>query len=189
MMAWLGVTATMAATGFLQDFTSTPPRVVFAIVPSFLMVAFVATRSAAGTWLDRKPLHTLIAPQSFRIVMELVLWMLFLDGKLASLLTFEGRNFDIIAGLGAVAATSLLRRNSSAVMSIVYNVIGVLLLLNVTVHGLGSTPTVLRFIVTDPPNIIMATWPMVWLPAFVVPAAYLMHFLSIRQAIRKNLNE
>ena len=78
----------------------------------------------------------------------------------------------------------MLRRSANRALAITYNVIAVALLVNIVAHGIGSTPTVLQVFVTDPPNVIMASWPMIWLPAFAVPAAFLLHFLSLRQALR-----
>lgn len=184
IIAWLCLTAAASTSGFLLDFSATPPRIALLIVPPFATVIYIVSRRSITPWLDAQPLTTLILPQTFRIVVEVVLWLLFLSGKLASLLTFEGRNFDVIAGIGAVAAYLYLRRTPSAAVSLIFNITGLLLLVNVTVHGIGSTPTALNIFTTVPPNTIMATWPMVWLPAFVVPSAYLLHFLSLRQTLR-----
>jgi len=189
IIAWLCLTAAVSSSGFLLDFSATPPRIVLLIVPPFATVIYIVTRRSIIPWLDAQPLATLILPQSFRIAVELVLWMLFLNGKLSSLLTFEGRNFDVIAGLGAVVAYLYLRRTPSVAVSLIFNITGLLLLVNVTVHGIGSTPTALNIFTTTPPNTIMASWPMVWLPAFVVPAAYLLHLLSIRQTLRLNTKQ
>ena len=42
-------------------------------------------------------------------------------------------------------------------------------------------PTPLRVIATDPPNSFVASMPYIWLPAFLVPLAWGLHVLSIRQ--------
>jgi len=51
----------------------------------------------------------------------------------------------------------------------------------VVVHALLSTPTPFRVLVTDPPTTFIAAVPYVWLPAFLVPLAWLLHGVSLRQ--------
>jgi hypothetical protein len=46
------------------------------------------------------------------------------------------------------------------------------------------SPGPLQQIFTKPDATIVAHWPYVWLPAFLVPLAYAGHFLSIRKSVQ-----
>jgi hypothetical protein len=46
-------------------------------------------------------------------------------------------------------------------------------------------PTPFRVFMNEPSNTIVAKFPIVWLPALLVPLAYGLHFLSLRQYWRK----
>ena len=61
---------------------------------------------------------------------------------------------------------------------------GILILLNVVVHAQLSTPT-FRVFITQPPVTFIAYVPWIWLPAFLVPLAWALHALSIRQLLRR----
>ncbi|MGH7375568.1 MAG: hypothetical protein ACREJY_15240 [Candidatus Rokuibacteriota bacterium] len=54
-------------------------------------------------------------------------------------------------------------------------------LLNVVVHAQLSAPTPWRIFDTDPLTTFIADWPYVWLPGFLVPLAWLLHAVSLRQ--------
>ena len=62
-----------------------------------------------------------------------------------------------------------------------WNVVGILLLINVFVHGFLSAPLPFQVFFADFPVVFAATFPYVWLPAFVVPSALLFHIVSIRK--------
>jgi hypothetical protein len=62
-----------------------------------------------------------------------------------------------------------------------WNLAGIVILLNVVVHALLSTPSPFRVIVTEPPTTFIGHVPYIWLPAFLVPLAWLLHLLSLRQ--------
>jgi len=49
------------------------------------------------------------------------------------------------------------------------------------VHAQLSAPTPWGILETDPPTTFIADWPYVWLPGFLVPLAWLLHAVSLRQ--------
>jgi hypothetical protein len=55
----------------------------------------------------------------------------------------------------------------------------------VVLHAQPSAPTPYRRIVADPPPTLIALLPWIWLPAFLVPLAWGLHLLSIRQLRRR----
>lgn len=184
---WLGVTAVLAALGLFEDFARIPPRILLALVPPLLVILWLCRSAAVGRLLDEIPPGWLVYPQSFRIVMELILWELFVVGAIPVIMTFEGRNVDILVGLTAplIAWQCFARRAWSVRAAVWWNVAGILILLNVVVHAQLSAPTPFRVFMTQPPVTFIAYVPWIWLPAVLVPLAWALHALSIRQLLRR----
>ena len=184
---WLGVTAVLAAAGLFGDFARIPPRIVLAFVPPLLAILWLCRSAAVGRLLDEVPPGWLVYPQAFRIVMELILWQLFVVGAIPAIMTFEGRNVDIVVGLTAplIAWQCFGRRTWSFRAAVCWTLAGILILLNVVVHAQLSAPTPFRVFMTQPPVTFIAYLPWIWLPAFLVPFAWALHALSIRQLLRR----
>ena len=125
----------------------------------------------------------LVAAQTFRIPVEIVLWRLAVAGVIPELLSFHGRNVDILVGLTApvVAYACFVRRAWPARVAVWWNWAGIVILLNVVVLVQLSAPTPWRIFETDPPATFIGDWPYIWLPAFLVPLAWVLHALSLRQ--------
>lgn len=182
LLGWLTLTALLAARGFFSDFAALPPRIGAVIVPPVLIVLALTFTPLADRLLRSVPPAWLIVPQSFRIVVEIVLWLLYTHGQIAPLMTFHGRNFDIVAGLSAPLVGWWVARHAPPRSALVlWNVLGLLLVLNVAAHGLLSAPSPFRQFVSDPPFTVVTHFPFVWLPAFLVPLAVLLHGLSLKQ--------
>jgi hypothetical protein len=94
-------------------------------------------------------------------------------------MTFEGRNLDILSGiLGTVVALFFIKKRT---VCLLYNLIGLGLLINIVTIAILSMPTPYRVFMEEPANTIVFTWPVVFLPTFLVPLAYGLHFLALRQ--------
>src|SRR5436190_19039545 len=101
LVAWLLLLGILSVRGFFTNFSQLPPRLIFALlVPLPLVLLF--TRSQAGKQLLQhiKP-QWLIYLQSFRILVEIALWLLVPNGALPLQMSFEGRNFDVLIALFA----------------------------------------------------------------------------------------
>ena len=183
LAGWLALTAVLAERGFFDDFQSLPPRMLLALgLPLLTLLALTFSRRIAPL-LAAIPPAWLVAAQTFRVPVEIVLWQLAVAGVLPEVLTFHGRNVDILVGLTApvVAYACFVRRAWPARVAVWWNWAGIVILLNVVVHAQLSAPTPWRLFETDPPTTVIADWPYIWLPAFLVPLAWLLHALSLRQ--------
>lgn len=191
LSGWLVVVALLARSGLFTDFVSLPPRIGIVLVPPLLVVLVLTFTPLVDRLLQRVPPQWLITSQAFRVGVEVVLWLLYMQGEVAPLMTFHGRNFDIAAGLTAplVSFWCFGRGRRRTRWAVVWNVVGLLLLFNVAAHGLLSTPAPFRQFVTEPPFEIVARLPYIWLPSFLVPLALLLHTLSLRQlAVLRNVS-
>lgn len=183
LVGWLALTAVLAERGFFDDFQSLPPRFLPLFgLPLLTLLALTFSRRVAPL-LAAVPPAWPIAAQAFRIPVEIVLWRLAVAGAIPELLSFHGRNVDILVGLTApvVAYACFVRRAWPARVAVWWNWAGVVILLNVVVHAQLSAPTPWGILETDPPTTFIADWPYVWLPGFLVPLAWLLHAVSLRQ--------
>jgi hypothetical protein len=183
LVGWLALTGMLAERGFFDDFQSIPPRLVLALgLPLLTLLALTFSRRIAPLLAALPPAWP-VAAQTFRIPVEIVLWRLAVAGVIPELLSFTGRNVDILVGLTApvVAYACFVRRAWPARVAVWWNWAGIVILLNVVVHAQLSAPTPWRLFETDPPTTFIADWPYIWLPDFLVPLAWLLHAVSLRQ--------
>lgn len=184
---WLGVLAVLAGQGYFLDFQSMPPRLTLAgllpLVAGLLMLPTHGTRH----FLAVTPPERLIYLQSFRIVMEIILWALAVQGRAPKLMTFEGRNIDILVGLTAIPIGWMVveRRAWPVWVAAAWNVVGILILANVVIHAQLALPTPFRAFVTEPSTAFLATFPYIWLVGFLVPFAFWLHAGSLVQLARR----
>lgn len=183
LVGWLALTGLLAERGFFDDFQSIPPRLVLALGPPLLTLLALTFSRRIAPLLAALPPAWPVAAQTFRIPVEIVLWRLAVAGVIPELLSFTGRNVDILVGLTApvVAYACFVRRAWPARVAVWWNWAGIVILLNVVVHAQLSAPTPWRIFETDPPTTFIADWPYIWLPDFLVPLAWLLHAVSLRQ--------
>jgi hypothetical protein len=183
LVGWLALTAVLAERGFFDDFQSMPPRFLPLFgLPLLTLLALTVSRRVTPL-LAAVPPAWPVAAQAFRIAVEIVLWRLAVAGVIPELLSFHGRNVDILVGLTApvVAYACFVRRAWPVRVVVWWNWVGIVILLNVVVHAQLSAPTPWQIFETEPSTTFIADWPFVWLPGFLVPLAWLLHAVSLRQ--------
>jgi hypothetical protein len=184
--AWLAITALVAASGALSDFTSKPPRLMVLLFATMALFTFATMRPVVRRLLAAAPRHWPIALQTMRIPIELALWGLFAAGKLPVQMTFEGRNFDVLVGLTApFAVLAVARGFIGRRAAIAWNLASFGLLLNIMGIAITTFPGPLHLDWPGVSNVIVATPPFVWLPAFLVPVAFFGHVVSLRQLMQR----
>ena len=181
VVGWLAFTGALAWSGALLR-AGTLPLYFPLLMLTPIVAGILFFRSSPGEEvLARLPPASPVVMQSFRIVMEVVLWALAVQGRVPYLITFEGRNVDILVGLTAwpVARYCFVRRVWPVRVAMLWNVAGLFILANVVFRAYLSAPTPLRVFFTHPPTSFIGTLPYVWLPAFLVPLAVWLHVASL----------
>ena len=183
---WVALLGFLSLQGFFANFKSLPPRLLPSLLVPLVGGLLFLRSAGARDLLARTPLQWPIYLQSFRIVMEIILWLLYVQHRAPVIMTFEGRNVDILVGLTAIPVGYLcfVRRTWSPRVALWWNVVSIFILLNVVVHAQLSTPSPFRVFVTDPPLTFIGYWPYILLPGFLVPLAWLGHAASIIQLRR-----
>ncbi len=183
---WLIFQATIAFLGFYQFTDTIPPRLVaFAIFPALLTIIglFIFSRD----FIEKLPLQVLTFVCIIRIPVELVLLWLFQNGQVPELMTFEGRNFDILSGITAPIIAWLAFRGDkiNKPILLIWNVICLLLLINIVSHAALSLPSPIQQLAFEQPNRGVLYFPFIWLPSTIVPIVLFCHLVSFWQILKK----
>jgi hypothetical protein len=181
--AWVSVTALAAASGVFREWTLTPPPFLGLVVAVFAL-AFAIAFSRAGARLAALPLWALVAAQSFRLPLEVVMHRLAQHGIMPEQMSYTGRNWDVLTGITAVFVAGLIRAGiGGRRLALAWNVIGLSLLANILGVAVASTP---RFAAFGPDrlNVFITYVPFVWLPAVMVLVALAGHLVIFRALAR-----
>ncbi|HEV8270643.1 MAG TPA: hypothetical protein VGQ04_05015 [Chitinophagaceae bacterium] len=187
LITWIGLLTILSSIGFFTDFSKLPPRPALAMLIPLPVVILIAFSKTGTQLLQTVSSHWLVLMQAFRIIVELLLLFAFMAGKLPVQMTFEGRNFDVLTGILALPVGYLLanKKTYASKLAIAFNVIGILLLLNILVIAVLSMPTSIRYFMNEPSNTLVGQFPFILLPGVLVPIAYTMHIFSLRQLLAK----
>ena len=104
ILVWSLAQSILAYLGFYQETQAFPPRFGLVILPSIVFVVY-GLLPKQQKWIAEKRdslISTLL--HSIRIPVEIVLFGLFNHQMVPKLMTFEGRNFDILIGISADSA-------------------------------------------------------------------------------------
>lgn len=189
LSVWIAYGGILGYTGVIANASALPPGMFYMLAPMILLVMFMASSRIGETVALSFPLWLLMGMESFRLVVEIFLHQLWLDGQLPKMLTYHGANFDILMGISApIVAWFLISRRISNRTALVWNVIGIAMLANVAVRAVLTSPGPLHFISTEVPNVAIGTFPFTYIPGLMVPLALMLHVLSIR-ALRLQIRE
>jgi len=183
VILWVILLAVLSIRGFFSDFSALPPRLSFALLIPLAAVLFFV-RSRAGTAVLRRiQPQWLIYLQTFRILVEMGLWLSVRNGLLPVQLSFEGRNFDLLTGLIAIPVGyyCFVRRSWPPVIALLFNIGGLLMLVNAVTLATLSMPTPLQAFHGQPDASLLTRFPGIFLPGLLVPLAYTLHIFSLRQ--------
>jgi hypothetical protein len=187
---WIPLTGIAAAAGFYQRTDLMPPRLMlFGVLPALILIFayFVFFRSRL---IDRLPLRLLTLLHIVRIPVELVLYWLFISGLVPQVMTFAGRNFDILSGVFALAAYFLAFRSGVANkwLLVAFNLAGLLLLANIVAIAIMSLPSPMQQMAFDQPNRGVLLFPYIWLPTVIVPIVLFSHLASLYKLVTNKLS-
>ena len=185
---WLIFQATLGIGGFYLNTQIMPPRLMlFALFPALaaIILLFIFARK---NFIERLPLRTLTYLHVIRIPVELVLLWLYQGGQIPQLMTFEGRNFDILAGITAPVMAWLAFRGGkiNRPLLLVWNALALALLLNIVVNAILSFPFPLQQFAFEQPNRGVLYFPFIWLPSTIVPIVLFCHLASLWRLARRS---
>ena len=185
--AWLLVQAIIASTGFYTVTNTIPPRLLFLLLPPLMLIALLFLSSSGRNFIDKLDIRILTLLHIVRIPVEFVLLLLFLNKTIPGIMTFEGRNFDILSGITAVLVWyfGFHKYKLGEKIILLWNICCLALLINIVIIAILSAPFGFQQFGFDQPNIAILYFPFVWLPCFIVPVVLFSHLVVIRKLIYK----
>jgi len=183
--AWMVFQGYLADAGFYATFDG-KPRLLAAVAPPLLLIISLFLFRGSRALLSGVSLEVLTLLSIVRIPVEIVIDWWYHAGLAPQLMTFEGRNFDIISGVTAPIVFFFVFYNPQSslekgkrVMLIIWNVACLLLLINIVVNAVTSIPSPIQTQAFDQPNIAVLQYPFIWLPSVIVPAVLFSHLVSL----------
>ena len=101
ILIWLIVQSILGLRGFYKITDTLPPRFFMLIAPPPLFIAVLFFTTSGRKFLENLNTKYLTLLHTIRVLVELVLFWLFVHNAVPQIMTFEGRNFDIISGITA----------------------------------------------------------------------------------------
>jgi hypothetical protein len=191
LLTWVIFQAAIGLSGFYTITNTFPPRFALLALPALLFIIVLFVTASGRVYLDSLDAKALTILHMVRIPVELCLYWLFLHKAIPKLMTFEGRNFDIIAGLTAplIFYFGYIKGKLSKAILLLWNFICLGLLLNIVINAVLSAPSSFQQFAFGQPNTAILYFPFVWLPACVVPLVLLAHLVCIRKLLLRKVNQ
>jgi hypothetical protein len=181
IVGWGIFQSLLAQFGFYENIRTIPPRLLLLLFPIPVLVLLAISSRRVKKWMLNLSLRPLIWFHTVRIPVEIVLFWLFISGYVPQIMTFEGRNFDILAGISApiVAIVSFKGKTINKSVLWIWHILSLSLLINILVIATLSTPTVLQQLAFEQPNIAVIKFPFLLLPEIIVPIVLISNLAGI----------
>jgi hypothetical protein len=166
---------------FVQPDSQSVPPIGIVLLAAFIVMVVAFRGSAALRSLFTNQQH-LIRLNLWRLEGAVFL-LLMLDGQMPALWALPAGIGDLAVGVAAFRVAGLLAKPSGRRVAIVFNLFGLADL--VVAVGLGMTTTrgPLQIFHTVPTSDLIMDFPLVLVPAFLVPLASALHVISLTQLL------
>lgn len=184
LIFWFLVQTVLGMAGFYEDSSTFPPNIVkFGILPVVIFIATLFLTQKGRAYIDGLNLERVTYMHSMRIFVEIILALLFHQGVISVLQTFEGANFDILSGLTApiVAYLAYTKGSIGKRGLLIWNVLCLILLTTIIVISTLALDSPIQQLAFDQPNLAILYYPFNMLPTIVVPIMFFGHLVAIRR--------
>lgn len=181
---WLVITAMLARTGFLADHAlGTPPGILAVLAPMVLFWIWIARSAKVMEATVKFSVAGIAGFQFFRVFVEFALFQLSAVELVPEVMTWKGRNFDIVIALSAPLIAWLLKTGGerNRKIAVAWNWAGLATLASVVGHGILTAPSVFRVDALGGENRAILMYPYVWIPSFFVLVAVTSHIWMLRR--------
>jgi len=174
----------VAATGFYENTEPVPPRFLLNVLPAIAAAVWLFTSKKGKAFRSSIDVKKLTWIHVVRVPVELVLYMLFVQGSIPEIMTFTGNNFDIVMGLTAPAIIyfGYGKGMISPTLIKIWHIVGILLLVNIIATAVLSVPFAFQQFGFEQPNVAVLKAPYNLLPAVVVPLVMVAHLMGLSQS-------
>lgn len=183
---WITFQSILGVNDFYKVNT-TPPRFLLLMLPPLLFLLISLITPAGRRFFDALNIRTLTILHIIRIPVEIVLYWLFLNKAIPQVMTFEGRNFDVLSGLSAplVWYFGFIKGRPNKTLLLIWNLICLGLLFNIVTIAVQTVTMKPVPFAPEQPKIALVYFPFLLLPACVVPLVLFSHVAAIRQLLKE----
>lgn len=186
LLLWTALQSALGLSGFYQDSTMLPPRIVVAgVLPGLVFIGTCFFTEPGRRFIDGMDVRTLTWLHTVRIPVEIVLWLLVERQLLSAYMSVGGTNFDILSGITApMVAYMAFRSGTNRTLLLIWNIACLLLLTNVVITAALGIPSPIQQHSFDQPNVAVLYFPFNLLPTVVVPLVLFAHLIAFRMLRR-----
>jgi hypothetical protein len=187
LSGWLLLQAVLSLHGFYYEQGYGSSRFLLLILPPLIFIFLIMSTARGQHLVGQSDLKWLMLIHILRIPVELVLWWLFIHEAVPRVMTFEGRNLDVLAGITApvIYYFGYVKNQLSFRALLVWNFVSLALLLNIVVIAVLSMPFPTQRFGFEQPDIALFYFPFIWLPGCLVPMVVFAHVFTIWQLLNK----
>lgn len=192
LLLWLIAVYFIGETDFYVNYDLPPRFVIFGIVPSFLLLAFLTLSKSSKKLLLKVPLHYPIYFQSFRIIVELLIFWTYINGIAPKAATFLGYNYEFYFGISAIIVGTLVLRKKITLPALkIWNILGLCMLAFIVGIFFTSVFAYDTFWGESSRTVAdaMLKMPYISIAILYMPLAVWMHIFSLQQIKMKQKNE
>jgi len=189
LVLWSALQSGLAYSGFYLVTDSFPPRFGLVLIPAAIFIVY-GLLPKQRTWVFENR-NTILSTflHVVRFPVELVLHGLFIHKMVPELMTYEGRNFDILIGITApLVGWLFLKKKFNKKILLVWNIIGLILVSFILINGILSAELPFQQFGFEQPNRGINYFPFILLPAVIVPLVIWTHItdiLKLRSDLKK----
>ena len=174
------VQSMIAYNGFYLNTEAMPPRLLLMLAPSMALIIYGLMPKQLAWMKENRNSKMSSFIHLVRIPVEIILFLLFTYKMIPELMTFEGRNFDVLAGITALVFGIMFYTSKVSKQTMIYwNYFGTGLIFFILINGLLSAELPFQQFAFDQPNRALAYFPFVLLPAIIVPLVIYTHITDI----------
>jgi hypothetical protein len=187
LVGWFLVAAASSWLGAYRAAPNSVPTIQYPLLAPILVGAWLIWRSETlRRVIAAVPQHWLVSMQAFRVLGGVFL-VLYAIGEMPGVFAWPAGIGDILVGVLApvvgLAYARAPRQNADLVKW--WNVLGLVDLAVAVVTGVASAPSLIQVAAFNRPNELIAMFPVVMVPAFLVPLWILMHIASLAKLRRE----
>jgi hypothetical protein len=182
LLAWYGVSTYLAVHDVFRASSAAKfPALPFAVfLPIIAGLWWIFRSRIMAQVIDATPLSWLVGVQAYRVI-GVVFLILLGAGQLPREFALPAGSGDVLVGLLALLVAWLVRSGSKRALTAAYmwNALGILDFVLAMATGLLTSPGPLHLLAVEHPNLIGSAYPLVMIPAFLLPVSSILHGLCL----------
>jgi hypothetical protein len=190
IFTWLSFVSFLSTQNFLNNFSVLPPRISVVFLPPLLAAIIMGKSRAFRGFLTYAPQRWLLLVNIFRAGIGILFYALYRNHVIPIQMTFLGKNLDVYIGVSALLLSFVpITNRYSKLLLVIWNVLGLTSLVTLVVLATLSAPFPFHFFNEPEQNTMIAYFPFVLMPGFVIPFYTAIHLFSLNKCLSRLIDE